>query len=130
MHNSLNHTTYVGIPHPMHCESPYTHANKLFNVNGTLLYTGIADLAQVKRFLKNVNNWQDLGLQLGLLQPTLKRIDKEQRGLINECKREMLEAWLQQQDNVAVIGVPCCDVLKEALEKIGEKQLASEINNL
>ena len=95
-----------------------------------LLYTGIADLAQVKRFLKNVNNWQDLGLQLGLIQPTLKRIDKEQRGLINECKREMLEAWLQQQDNVAVISVPCCDVLKEALKKIGEKQLASEINNL
>ena len=95
-----------------------------------LLYTGIADLAQVKRFLRNVNNWQSLGLELGLLHPTLKRIEKEQRGLIEECKTEMLVAWLQQQDNVAVTGVPCCAVLKAALEKIGENQLASEINNL
>ena len=93
-----------------------------------LLYTGIADLAQVEMFLKNVNKWQSLGLQLGILQPTLEKIEKEQRGDIDECKRKMLTAWLQQKDNVAVTGVPCCDVLKAALRKIGEKQLASEIN--
>ena len=109
-------------------ESQYTHVHKLFNVTVVLLYTGIADLAQVKRFLRNVNNWQSLGLELGLLQPTLKRIEKEQHGLIDECKTEMLVAWLQQWDNVAVIGVPCCAVLKAALEKIDENQLASEIN--
>ena len=95
-----------------------------------LLYTGIADLAQVKRFLKDVNSWQDLGLELGLLYPTLTRIEKEQHGLLDRCKTEMLVAWLQQQDNVAVTGAPCCAVLKAALEKIDENQLASEINNL
>ena len=84
----------------------------------------------MKRFLKNVNNWQSLGLELGLLYPTLTRIEKEQRGLVDKCKTEMLAAWLQQQDNVAVTGVPSCALLKAALEKIDENQLASEINNL
>ena len=77
--------------------------------------------------LKNLNNWLSLGLQLGLLHPTLKRIEKEQHGLINECKTEMLVAWLKRNDNV---GVPCCAILKAALKKIDENQLASEINNL
>ena len=125
-----SHITGAGDPSSILSESQYTHVHKLFNVTVVLLYTGIADLAQVKRFLKNVNNWQSLGLELGLLQPTLKRIEEEQHGLIDECKTEMLAAWLQQQDNVAVTGVPSCAVLKAALEKIGENQLASEINNL
>ena len=50
-------------------ESQYTHVHKLFNVTVVLLYTGIDDLADVKRLLKNVNDWQSLGLELGL--PTL-----------------------------------------------------------
>ena len=128
--NSSSHTTGTGDPSSILSESQYTHVHKLFNVTVVLLYTGIADLAQVKRFLKNVNNWQDLGLELGLLYPTLTKIGKEQHGLIDGCKREMLAAWLQQQDKVAVTGVPCCAVLKAALEKIDENQLASEINNL
>ena len=45
-----------------------------------LLYTGIDDLVDVKRFLKNVVDWQSLGLELGLLCPTLKMIKKEQHG--------------------------------------------------
>ena len=94
-----------------------------------LLYTGVADLAQVKRFLRDVNKWQSLGLELGVLQPTLERIEKEKRGLIDECKTEMLVVWLKRKDNnVALKGVPCCAVLKAALEEIGENQLASEIN--
>ena len=82
------------------------------------------------RFLKDVNNWQRLGLELGLLYPTLTMIEMNKRGLIYECKTEMLAAWLQQHDNVAVTGVPSCAVVKAALEKIGENRLASEINNL
>ena len=39
-------------------ESQYTHVHKLFNMTVVLLYTGIADLVDVKRFLKDVNNWQ------------------------------------------------------------------------
>ena len=96
--------------------------------SGTPLYTGIADLIKVKKFLKTVNDWQSLGLELGLLYPTLKRIDGEQRGVIDKCKMEMLEAWLQQQDNVAGNGVPSWLTLKKALVDIGENELADTIS--
>ena len=93
-----------------------------------LLYTGIADLVDVKKFLKNVVDWQSLGLELGLLYPTLKRIKKEQHGDISDCMMEMIAAWLQQRDNVSKNGIPSWAVLKTALEEIGEHQLASEIS--
>ena len=90
-------------------------------------YTGIADLVKVNRCLKNVNNWQYLGLELGLLYPTLERIDEEQRGVIEECKMKMLAAWLQQQDSVTDNGVPSWLTLKTALVNIGENELADTI---
>ena len=74
--------------------------------------------------LKKVVNWKDLGLALGLLYSTLQGIDKGQRGDINDCMREMLAAWLQQQDNV---GAPSWSVLKTALRNIGENKLANTI---
>ena len=92
-----------------------------------LLYTGIDDLFKVKMKLKNLVSWDDLGLALGLLYSTLKRIKKEQHGDISDCTMEMLEAWLQQQDNVSQNGVPSWAVLRKALKKIGEGQLASTI---
>ena len=106
-------------------ESQYAHVHKLFNVTVVLLYAGIDDLAEINMALKKVNDWLHLGLQLGLLHPTLKRIKEEQREDIDKCKTEMLVAWLQQKDNV--FG-PCCADLKAALENIGQKQVASEIN--
>ena len=94
-------------------------------VTVVLLYTGIDDLFDVKMKLKNLNDWQSLGLALGLLYPTLKRMEDEQRGAIEKCKTEMIAAWLQQQDNVCKNGVPSWAVLRKALEKIEENQLAN-----
>ena len=74
--------------------------------------------------MKNLVDWQSLGLELGLLYPTLEKIEREQRGMIDQCKIKMLAAWLLQQDNA---GIPCWRTLKTALENIGEKELASEI---
>ena len=99
-------------------ESQYTQV-----VTVVLLYTDIDDLFEVKMKLKNLNDWQSLGLALGLLYPTLKRMEEEQRGAIDKCKTEMIAAWLQQQDNVCTSGVPSWAVLRNALEKIGENQL-------
>ena len=62
--------------------------------------------ADVLAVIRDLNEWKELGLQLGLLYPALKRIDLEQRGIISSCKIEMLSAWLQQQDNVIQKGVP------------------------
>ena len=75
------------------------------------------------------NDWKDLGLQLGLLYPTLKRIDLEQRGIINSCKIDMLSAWLQQQDNVSQRGVPSWYVLKAALKRMGEHETADRVHS-
>ena len=80
-------------------------------------------------FVISMTAWKDLGLQLGLLYPTLKRIDLEQRGIINSCKIDMLSAWLQQQDNVSQRGVPSWCVLKAALKRMGEHETADRIHS-
>ena len=41
------------------------------------------------------NAWKDVGLELGLEKHVLDRIDRECRGLINDCKREMFSYWLK-----------------------------------
>ena len=84
-------------------------------------------MVKVKKLLKNLVDWQSLGLELGLLYPTLKKIKKEQHGDINDCTMEMLAAWLQQQDNVTDNGVPSWSILKTALVNIGENELADTI---
>ena len=99
----------------------------MFNVTVVLLYTGTDDLADVKRLLKDFNDWQSLGLELGLLLTTLRRVEEEQQRVISKCKTEMLAAWLQQQDNVAKKGVPSWSTLKTALMNIDEKELADSI---
>ena len=98
-------------------------------MTGVLLYiyTGIDDLCEVKKFLKNFNDWQSLGLELGILYSTLERIEQEQRGVIDKCKMKMLAAWLQQQDNVSQAGVPSWSVLQTALREIEENELADTI---
>ena len=91
-----------------------------------LLYTGIADLFKVQAFVKHVVNWKNLGLSLGLLYPTLQKIEREQRDKTDDCMREMLAAWLQRQDNVSQHGIPSWPVLQAALKNIGENELANE----
>ena len=92
-----------------------------------LLYTGIDDLFDVKMALKNLNDWQSLGLALGLLYPTLKKIDDDQRGKTDKCVTEMIAAWLEKKDNVANKGDPSWLVLQAALRKIDENELADKI---
>ena len=77
--------------------------------------------------IHDLNDWKELGLQLGLLYPTLERIDREQRGRISGCKIDMLTAWLEQQVNVSQRGVPSWSVLRGALQRIGEHELADRI---
>ena len=88
--------------------------------------TGIADLAEVKRSLKNIVDWESLGLELGLLYPSLEKIEVDQRGLVEQCKTKMLAAWLKEQDNASQ---PSWSVLRAALESIGENELARSISN-
>lgn len=41
------------------------------------------------------NEWKELGLELGVEKHVLDRIDRECRGLINDCKREMFDYWVK-----------------------------------
>ena len=92
-----------------------------------LLYTGIDDMFEIKMALKNLTDWQSLGLALGLLYPSLEKIEEDQRGKTDRCVMEMIASWLQQQDNVSKKGVPSWAVLQTALREIGEIQLSDEI---
>ena len=49
--------------------------------------------------LKPVVRWSDLGVHLGMKKATLDKIDVEQMKRVEDCKREMLVAWLQSATN-------------------------------
>ena len=88
---------------------------------------GIDKLVEVKDALKSVNDWHSLGLQLGLLYPTLQQIKKDAHEKVEQCKTDMIAAWLNRQDNVDKVGVPSWSVLKSALRKIKENSVADQI---
>ena len=59
---------------------------------------GIEDLHDVLIMLNDVSErWQELGLALGLLKPTLDNICEDHNS-VNKRKREMLCRWLNQVD--------------------------------
>ena len=62
-------------------------------------HINISDLDDVVESVKGLNDWRRLGDKLGINYNTLEKIDEEQRGRIERCKREMLAAWLQGEDN-------------------------------
>ena len=61
---------------------------------------GIGDLNEVLTMLEPVSKrWMELGLALGLKEPTLDKIDTDHRGNVCECKLQMLSSWLQWTDD-------------------------------
>ena len=93
------------------------------------MFTAENDLSDVLAVIDDVYNWKELGLQLGLVDISLERINLEQQGRIDSCKIHMVSAWLQQQDNVSQNGVPSRSVLIAALKRMGEHEIADKISN-
>ena len=59
---------------------------------------GIGDLKDVLNMVVDVGKkWMELGLALGLKQPTLDKIDVDNRN-VSSRKREMLSKWLNWVD--------------------------------
>ena len=59
----------------------------------------LSDLDAVQESVKEIIDWKELGLKLGICYDTLEEIEEEQRGRIKKCRREMLAAWLRGEDN-------------------------------
>ena len=78
--------------------------------------------------ITKVVQWTPLGLALGLDYSTLQRIEREKMGRIEECKMEILSAWLQQKDDVVEEALPSWSSLKNALIRIGENKVANELS--
>ena len=82
----------------------------------------------VLEVVQNVSDWKRLGLTLGLLlKPTLTDIETHRHYKPEDCKIDMLSAWLEQQDNVSQRGVPSWSGLRAALIRIGENEIANRI---
>ena len=77
--------------------------------------------------VKDVTDWKNVGLQLGLRYSTLLEISITQRDSIADCKLEMLVAWLQQRDNVPQKERPSWLMLQVALRRMGKNELADRI---
>lgn len=91
------------------------------------MHAGIADLDEVNTSLKDVIKWKDLGLKLGIYYPTLNEIEINRRGIVEECRREMLAAWLQRVYTNNTVREPSWSALEEALKSINEMRVADEI---
>ena len=93
-----------------------------------IIYIDNEDLVNILGKLKDFNEWELLGLELGIKQATLNRIKNDERGNINTCKRLMLVEWLRWADNVDTIefGRPSWKRLVDALGKV-DKKLADKI---
>ena len=75
----------------------------------------------------SIHRWSPLGLQLGLLQPTLSSIRTKYRDDPENCLQECLTLWLSKADRVTESGGPTLDSLTGALSKLGENACADKI---
>ena len=68
--------------------------------------------------LIKVTEWYELGLQLGVEDAELEEIEKNNRGDLKACRRNMFRAWLRITPN------PSYQQLAEALMAVGEAKAA------
>ena len=87
-------------------------------------FSTVTDIRQVNHILRNVNDWQSLGIELGLEYSTLESIRSDKLNVSSECKLATIDAWLRQQDNAST---PSWAVLQAALREIGENKAADHI---
>ena len=66
---------------------------------------------------------------MGLLYPTLDAIKTNNRGQVEQCKTDMLAAWLRKEDNVSKKGAPSWSGLIAALKEIGENAVTDQISH-
>ena len=111
------------------CSLTLLKINENFIMFYVLFFTSTQDLSRVYFAITEVVQSTPPGPALGLDYSTLQRIEREKMGRIEECKMEMLTAWLQQMDDVVETALPTWNALKTALRKIGENKVSNELSN-
>ena len=94
-----------------------------------IFYAESGNLADCLNAISDLNNWEKLGLNLGLKKkPTLDKIDLQYHSRIEKCKTEMLQAWFNWTDNVDTekYGRPSWKRLVDAV-RIDDKEIADKI---
>jgi len=77
-------------------------------------------LKDLLRELRSVTGWRNLGLHLDIPDPILNDIEESNSGSTDDCRREMLMAWMD-------LEVPTWARVVHALIHIGLPVLAAEI---
>ena len=72
--------------------------------------------------------WERLGLNLGVGHKRLKVISSEQRGDISKCTNEMFSSWFKWQDDVQKKGFPSWKRLVDAIRPL-DAELAADIES-
>ena len=103
----------------------------LFSFINVIVILDVVNLKDIiealKKGLFSNHRWSPLGLQLGLLQPTLSDIRAKYRDDPESCLQECLTLWLCKADKVTESGGPTWDSLASALNKIDENFTAEKI---
>ena len=85
----------------------------------------ITDLEEVQESVKEIVDWKDLGLKLGLFYSTLEEIELDHNRVKNR-KRDMLAAWLRGEDDSKD---RTWSTLVDAVHKMNHHSLAEEITD-
>ena len=72
-------------------------------------------------------HWDRLGLQLGISFPEIKKIEKRERGSVNDCLAAVLQSWMQEEDDVKKFGGATKKSLISALQEMDEIALSEDI---
>ena len=72
------------------------------------------------------NQWDDLGLKLGITKPKLETIKKDKQDS-NERLKECLSRWLQQNYDTTRYSQPTMESLAAALRGMGLNAVASSV---
>ena len=85
---------------------------------GDIFLSGTQEPQMKDLVLIKVMEWYELGLQLGVDDAELEEIEKNNRGDLRACRRNMFRAWLR------ITPSPSYQQLVEALMAVGEAKEA------
>ena len=81
---------------------------------GNIFLSGAQGPQMKDLVLIKITEWYELGLQLGVDDAELEEIEKNNRGDLRACRRNMFRAWLR------ITPTPSYQQLVEALTAVGE----------